>query len=66
MTSRWIPTDEPLAWESTNFWGTNWGFVDEAGYQLVAFIDGVRGARLRDNSENPSNSVYRSSRVGAA
>lgn len=37
-----------LTWESTNFWGSEWRFMDELGNQPVAFKSGVANSRFRD------------------
>jgi hypothetical protein len=37
-----------LSWQSTNFWATNWRFVDELGHHSVVFTDGVAGSGLRN------------------
>ncbi len=39
---------ETLAWRSDNFWGTQWSFLDQGGYPLVAFMVGSGNFSLRD------------------
>lgn len=41
-----------LRWEATNFWATNWRFVDELGNEPVSLRSGRASARLRDLLKN--------------
>ena len=53
---RWTGTEGSLTmsagqvfqWQATNFWATNFAFLDRAGEQILVFKEGSKDARIAD------------------